>query len=215
MNIAVSGQNAKLTKGKRTAQRLMDVAEQLFAERGFDGTTLRDVAAAAGIREPGIYNHFASKEALYCAVLERGLQPMADAIDAVITGRSSLQESAQLPAVITDLLARHAAMPALFQQALMSNAHSAAHDMMNDWLDQLFARGQRVMSVNSAQSDESATRARRMAIRMVAMFNLCSGYFLSQRILDRMGAGDVLEPENLAQQKALLRKINRLFLLED
>ena len=204
----------KPTKGERTAQRLLDVAEQLFAENGFEGTTLRDVAAAGGIREPGIYNHFANKEALYCAVLERGLQPMADAIDAVLLGQSGLQDYAELPAVMTDLLSQHPHMPALFQQALMGSKKSVAHNMMNDWLDQLFGRGLRAMSVSGTDGAEDIKRRRKMAVRMVALFNLCSGYFLSQRVLDRMDVGGVLDPENIEQQKRMLGKIIKLFILE-
>lgn len=56
---------------KPTAERAMDVAEELFAERGYQGTTLGDVADGIGIRSPSLYNHFRNKEALYHAVLNR------------------------------------------------------------------------------------------------------------------------------------------------
>ena len=62
-------------KGEETAARILDAAEALFAERGYAGTTLRDVAAAVGIRNPSLYNHFPNKESLYAAVLERGIGP--------------------------------------------------------------------------------------------------------------------------------------------
>lgn len=200
---------AKLSKGKRTAQRLLDVAEQLFAERGFGGTTLRDVAEAAGIREPGIYNHFANKEVLYCAVLERGLQPMADVMDALLAGSSSMQDIAGLPVMMTDLLAAHPAMPALFQQALGQQSSDLAQALMDAWLDRLLSRGQRVIESSvGEQADKRAT-----VIQMVAMFNLCTGYFLSQRLLDRYQLGDVTASENLQQQKKLLSRIVKMFLI--
>lgn len=208
---------ASLSKGERTAQRLLDAAERLFGERGFEGTTLRDVAGAVGIREPGIYNHFANKEALYCAVLERGLRPMADAMDAVTAGQPSLKELAELPEVMTDLLALHPYMPALFQQALMSSAGGPAQGLMDGWLDQLFARGQQTLSPGGDIAvGEAGTEAanRQAAIRMIAMFNLCSGYFLSQKVLDRWQVGSVLDAANLEQQKKMLGKIVRLFMLE-
>lgn len=207
-----------LTKGERTAQRLMDVAERLFAERGFDGTTLRDVATAGGIREPGIYNHFSNKEALYCAVLERGLQPMADAIDVAAKGlaggQGSLLELAELPSTMTDLLARHPCMPALFQQALMSNSDNSAHQMMNDWLGDLFTRGHMAMIPGGGELEMTERQKRHQLVRLIAMFNLCSGYFMAQRVFDQAGAGDLLAEENLEAQKKMLGKIIRLFMLE-
>ena len=64
--------------GERTAERILDAAEELFAERGYNGTTLRDVATRVGVRPPSLYNHFASKDALYAAVLERGIGPLIE-----------------------------------------------------------------------------------------------------------------------------------------
>jgi AcrR family transcriptional regulator len=54
-----------------TAQRILDAAEDLFAEKGYSATSLGDVADRVGIRSPSLYNHFRNKEALYEAVLER------------------------------------------------------------------------------------------------------------------------------------------------
>ena len=46
-------------------------AARLFATRGYGGTRLDDVAAAAGVTKPMVYRHFASKKALYMALLEK------------------------------------------------------------------------------------------------------------------------------------------------
>lgn len=54
-----------------TAERILDAAEDLFAEKGYSATSLGDVADRVGIRSPSLYNHFRNKEALYAAVLER------------------------------------------------------------------------------------------------------------------------------------------------
>jgi AcrR family transcriptional regulator len=61
-------------------ETLTDIAIAVFAERGYDGASMDDVARAAGITKAGIYHHVASKEAL----LERGLQRALDALDAVL-----------------------------------------------------------------------------------------------------------------------------------
>lgn len=61
---------------EETATRILDEAERLFAERGYEGTSLRDVAAAVGIQNPSIYNHYDSKSALYEAVIARAVGPI-------------------------------------------------------------------------------------------------------------------------------------------
>jgi AcrR family transcriptional regulator len=56
---------------KSTAEKILDAAEDLFAEKGYDSTSLGDVADTVGIRSPSLYNHFRNKEALYSSVMER------------------------------------------------------------------------------------------------------------------------------------------------
>jgi AcrR family transcriptional regulator len=50
---------------------IVEAAGRLFGERGYDGTRLADVAAAAGVTKPILYRHFADKERLYLALLAR------------------------------------------------------------------------------------------------------------------------------------------------
>ena len=107
-----AGTPAKETKGERTTRRIMDVAEDLFAEHGYDGTSLRQIADGAGIKEPGLYNHFAGKQALYEAVLFRALNPMAEALSSHLEDASGLRDYTELPAIMTDLLLAHPQMAA-------------------------------------------------------------------------------------------------------
>jgi AcrR family transcriptional regulator len=55
--------------GQRTRKAILDAALDLFAEKGFFGASLRDVARAVGVRESAIYNYFPSKEALFEALI--------------------------------------------------------------------------------------------------------------------------------------------------
>ncbi len=64
-------QAARRAETPSTAERILDAAEDLFAEKGYSATSLGDVADRVGIRSPSLYNHFRNKEALYEAVLER------------------------------------------------------------------------------------------------------------------------------------------------
>lgn len=59
---------------------LTDVALRVFAERGYDGASMDDVARAAGITKASIYHHVSGKEAL----LERGLSRALDALFAIL-----------------------------------------------------------------------------------------------------------------------------------
>ena len=59
-----------------TRERILDVAERLFADRGYPATPLRDITSEAGVNVASVNYHFGSKEALLAAVLERRLRPV-------------------------------------------------------------------------------------------------------------------------------------------
>ncbi len=61
-----------------TRDRVLDVAEQLFAERGLDAVSVRDITGAAGANLGAINYHFGTKEKLITAVLERRMAPLTE-----------------------------------------------------------------------------------------------------------------------------------------
>jgi len=64
-----------------SATSLLDVAVQVFNERGYDGTSMGDLAAALGITKSSIYHHVAGKEALLGLALDRALSALFDVLD--------------------------------------------------------------------------------------------------------------------------------------
>jgi len=57
--------------GKERREQLLDVGRSIFAERGFDGTSVEEIASAAGVSKPVVYEHFGGKEGLYAVVVDR------------------------------------------------------------------------------------------------------------------------------------------------
>lgn len=66
------------TAGDATKAKLLDAAECLFADRGYDGTPLRDIAKAAGVHMALSTYHFGSKEALFAEVIRRRAVQMTE-----------------------------------------------------------------------------------------------------------------------------------------
>ncbi len=78
-------------KAERTRASILLAAERLFAERGFRGTRLADVAEVVGIRRPSIVYHFKDKAALYDAVLEDALAGLLVRLEAAVAGADGLE----------------------------------------------------------------------------------------------------------------------------
>jgi AcrR family transcriptional regulator len=66
----------KAAEGGDTKSRILDAAEELFMEHGFEATSLRLITTAAGVNLAAVNYHFGSKEELFQAVLTRRLDPM-------------------------------------------------------------------------------------------------------------------------------------------
>jgi AcrR family transcriptional regulator len=73
-------------------QQLLDVAEQLFIAQGYDGTSIEDVAHAAGVSRPIIYDHHGSKEGLYLACVKRARARYAEQLEQALAGETDPRE---------------------------------------------------------------------------------------------------------------------------
>ena len=75
-----------------TTERLLAAAEEEFAEKGFEGARLSDIAERVGIRRPSLLYHFASKQALYEAVVRTALLRLGEALMFEMEGRDPFVE---------------------------------------------------------------------------------------------------------------------------
>src|SRR6266571_3340231 len=66
-----AGANASRMAGEERRLQILRVAMSLFSQRGFRGTTTKEIALAAGVSEAMVFRHFATKEELYSAILDQ------------------------------------------------------------------------------------------------------------------------------------------------
>lgn len=71
---------------------MLRVCARLFREKGFDGTTIRDIASAAGMHSGSPFYHFASKQEMLLAVMEQGLAEGLRKSEAVIAAKLPPEE---------------------------------------------------------------------------------------------------------------------------
>jgi len=81
------------------APQLLDTAARLFCQRGYEGTTVRDIARAVGILPGSLYAHFATKEELLAAVYARGVDQICRVVQAAIGRRSDPWQRLELACV--------------------------------------------------------------------------------------------------------------------
>ncbi len=80
-------------KKQETRQQILMATSNLLQNKGFDQTTTRDIAAAAGVAAGTVFNYFASKEALVIALVAEALEKAAEEFETRLRGDESLDEA--------------------------------------------------------------------------------------------------------------------------
>lgn len=103
-------------------EKILDVAEALFARRGYAGVGLREVAEAAGLGKSSLFHHFRGKAQLYLAVLDRVFERIDERLAPMLTGPGSplVRLEGCLDALI-DALAEHPTTARLLLRGLFED----------------------------------------------------------------------------------------------
>jgi AcrR family transcriptional regulator len=78
---------SRMTAAERREQ-LIEISRGLFAERGYDGTAIEEIAARAGVSKPIVYEHFGGKEGLYAVVVDREVTSLLAEMRVALTAGS-------------------------------------------------------------------------------------------------------------------------------
>src|SRR5512140_3020397 len=177
----------------------------MFAARGVEGVALRDLAREMGLTAPSLYNHFASKQALYDAVLERGLHPIADLLTQAWHPGALHPEGvrATLDRLIAHL-AKHPHLARLLQRVLLEETGSV-QDLISRWLSPLYREGFAVIRETAEVAGWDATELPHLTI---GLFGLVFAYFTNTTALRLIaeGAGDPLSARSLEVQRVFMEK---------
>jgi AcrR family transcriptional regulator len=187
-----------------TREVILDTAERLFALHGVDGVAVRDLAGGMGITASSLYNHFPGKQALYAAVLERGLGPIVAGV-AVAWQDGLRPERVQATlAALTAHLAAHPHLARLLQRALLEES-ATVQALIERWVGSLYREGMAVVGRAARDAGWEADEVPHLA---VALFGMIFAYFTNAAALRGLaGWGDEhLSERALAVQRRFLEK---------
>jgi AcrR family transcriptional regulator len=188
----------------QTRERILDVAEALFATHGYAGTSMRELAAAADLTAASLYNHFQGKEALYRAVLERGIRPLVLLMQARAASETSGDNAAAMVGEVMEHLRARPHLPRLIQlEALTGGEHLAR--LARDWVRPLLEYG-----VAEMKRQEAPWEPDEYPLVIAAWINLMIGHFTMAPVFREALDEDPLSPRLIESQTRFLQKLARI-----
>ncbi len=194
------------TEAKSTRERILDAAEHLFAEKGLAGTAVRDIATGVGLNAASLYNHFAGKEVLYEAVLERGLRPILELVSELVSEEATSDSDERALDRLVLHLARHPNLAKLIQYEALAGGERLAR-IGGRWLEPIYVRG--IEALNKSKAEERWT-PEELPLLLIAFQNLVLGYFAMAPLMHQAFGVDPTCEEGLQRQMAFLHKVMRL-----
>ena len=203
-----SSRPGRSRRGAETAQRILDAAEALFAERGYAGTTLRDVAERVDLRIPSLYNHFESKESLYQAVLERGVAPVMTALsEALEAGPSMLERPDRLIEETMTALVDRPMLPRLILHETLSGGQHLT-PMLRDIMQPVFGHAQTLLELTPHRTQRWSEDEGRLLV--LALYHVMLGYIATAPLYEDLTGIDLRTDESVSRQTRFVSRMAQI-----
>lgn len=199
---AISTREAALAeRAAFTEGQILDAAELLFARHGLRGTRVREIAGAAGLNEATLYNYYKNKEALYEAVLDRGIRPIVDVVQRTAGGANSLEnihEASQQ--IISQLQQRPYVCQLLYLEAIADGEHLPR--LVERWL-RPFA--QAITEGLGVQAKHLRTDEFPQMVEL--LLHLSFGHFAIAPLMREVFGMDAHNTDNIARQVQFIERL--------
>lgn len=181
------------------ASRILEAADELFAERGFDAVSVNDVAVLAGVNKALIFYYFGSKEGLFAHVIEPYYKAHREVLEEAFAGSGSVSE--RLHRTIDgylDFIDRHRRYARLVQGQIAASPGERL-DPLRRSLEPLFAWTQEALA--EVAPAEGPRAARHL---YVTFSGAVINYFTYAPVLAAVWGADPLSREAVAERRAHL-----------
>ena len=99
MTSSVPRHRVRMT-GAQRRQQLLDISRELFGQKGFEATSIEEIAARADVSKPVVYEHFGGKEGLYAVVVDREMQTLLSRFSSALSAPGQPREMLERAALV-------------------------------------------------------------------------------------------------------------------
>jgi len=184
-------------------ETLLQAAGMAFAERGYAGASMSDIAGRAGIQKASLFHHFATKEALYMEVLSSSLGGFASLIDDARLADLDdpfLDRLDRLTGVVSDYVGGHPQTARLVLREFIDRgpfARGAGREVLNGVL-------RATADFIAAGIEEGALPEQDPLEAVMTLSGVHMVYFAAVEASEDIHGGDIFTPERVAQRRAVV-----------
>ncbi|MDQ6849920.1 MAG: TetR/AcrR family transcriptional regulator [Actinomycetota bacterium] len=173
-----SGRPRVRMTGRERREQLLDVGRTLFAEKGYDGASIEEIASRAGVSKPVVYEHFGGKEGLYAVVVDREMSGLLDRLTGALSEGHPRQlvEQAAL-ALLTYIEEQTDGFRILSRESPVASSSGTFSYLLNDIASQV----EHIMAREFAERGMSTKLAPMYAQMLVGMVALTGQWWLDER----------------------------------
>ncbi|MBM7413804.1 AcrR family transcriptional regulator [Rhodococcus sp. PvP016] len=167
----------RMTGTQRRAQ-LIEIGRTLFAERGYEATSIEEIAQRAQVSKPVVYEHFGGKEGLYAVVVDREMSTLLSMITSSLTeNRSRIRVERVALALLTYVEERSDGFRILVRDSPVAAAEGTYSSLLNDAVGQVG----HILAGDFSRRDIDPANAQLYAQALVGMVSMTAQWWLDER----------------------------------
>lgn len=191
-----------------TRARILEAADRLFGERGFDATSTRDIAERSGVNKALIHYHFGTKDDLLEILLDDYYQRLGSALRAALARRTDpLDQALEVVDAYADFLATNRTFTSIVQREVASGQH----------VERIVARTLPTFELGRAWLDTfgaGAPEGLEPLQVLTSVYGMVVTYFAFGGVLGPLTGGDPFSKAALAARKRHVRRVVTLLFHE-
>ncbi len=164
--------------GTQRRQQLIEIGRALFAERGYDATSIEEIAQRAQVSKPVVYEHFGGKEGLYAVVVDREMSTLLEMIIASLTqNRSRVRLEQVALALLTYIEERTDGFRILMRDQPPSAAEGTYQSLLHEVVNQVAY----ILAGDFGRRNFDTSLAPMYAQALVGMVAMAATWWLDER----------------------------------
>ena len=206
-----SAREPKMTKAELTRERILAAATELFAARGYDGASIRDIEQKAGVNRGLVTYHFGNKEDIWKAAFDHAFLPFLDDLESKADLLRSLDPKTRMRLMLENFIRVSAERPHMNQLMIQENYQST---WRSDWIIERYLKPSRVLNESLSGEGDPLKKLETNPHLRYALLGACAMPFSLPCEVRALYSADVYDEVFINQHIATVLKIAEALLTD-